>query len=274
MNKYKISLPVTKNQTSKEAPPCVRMKGSYMVELAVVLPFFTGFMVVLLFFFQVLMVQQEVGNALLTTGRELSVLAAGKGSSKVNVATAKIYVCKNIKANSHTNVYVRGKEAGISLAQSDFSGDYITLRADYRMRLPIGLFGKREIMVTQKLKCRKWTGSSNNQGTGEGDCIVYITPTGSVYHKKRECSAIKLTIASVNWQQVSHLRNKNGGKYYACGKCMKNTNLRNMMVYVTEYGSQYHGRRDCSRIKRTVYAVRLSEVKGRAACGKCGRKSL
>ena len=60
-----ISLPVNKKnriiskQMYKEALPCVRMEGSYMTELAVGIPFFVGFLLLLLFFFRVLAVEQE-----------------------------------------------------------------------------------------------------------------------------------------------------------------------------------------------------------------------
>ena len=80
---YKIFLPVKENRLRQitEASSCVRTEASYMVELSVALPFFTGFLAALLFFFQALCVQQEVGNALLAAGRELSVLACGSGGA-------------------------------------------------------------------------------------------------------------------------------------------------------------------------------------------------
>lgn len=267
----KISLPVKKISVKKEAPPCIRMEGSYMVELSVLLPFFAGFMVVLLFFFQVLTVQQEVENALLISGRELSVLAVeeGKKDSAVGAVMAKALVLKNIRKNSATEAFVRDGKLGISLIESDFSGDYIDLQANYKMRLPIGLFGKQDIFITQRLRCRKWTGNSGNADGDEEEKIVYITPNGSVYHMKRDCTAIKLSISTVPGSTVSGIRNETGGKYDACSKCMKNKNPHTMMVYVTKYGGFFHSSRSCSRIKRTVLAVRGSEVKKRTACSKC-----
>ena len=94
MQSKKISLPVKckvfSKQIDKEAPLCIRMEASYMAETAVAIPFFAGFMALLLFFFQVLMIQQEVGNALYIAGRELSVMESreNKGSD-VSVLAAK-----------------------------------------------------------------------------------------------------------------------------------------------------------------------------------------
>ncbi len=277
MKKFKISLPVKKKnkqiqkQTSKEAPPCIRMEASYMVEAAVTLPFYAGFMVMLLFFFQVLAVQQTVGNALLATGRELSVLCCEEELGQAaGLVSAGALFQKNLNGHLAAETYVRGGRKGISLLESEFSGDYIVLQADYRMRLPIGLFGRQEIPVTQKMKVRKWTGNAFI-GTDE-DEIVYITPTGSVYHRNRNCSYLYPSIEGVAGNRIFGLRNEDGGKYYACTKCIKNKNVQNTVVYITRYGNRYHGQADCSRLKRTVFAVRISEAENRHACSKCGRE--
>ncbi len=274
----KISLPVTNivkimlRKIQKEAPPCIRMEASYMAELAVALPFFTGFMVALLFFFQALMVQQEVGNALLAAGRELSVLACeadlGNGGG---ILSAKALTIKHLKGNQAAEQFVRGGRAGIALAGSDFSGNYIHLQADYKLRLPIGLFGKRDIKVTQKLTCRKWTGRSSGDGAEEQEKIVYITPKGSVYHRKRDCSYLNPSVRGVSGSSVFGLRNLSGEKYYPCESCMKKKKTDMMTVYITTYGNRYHRKRDCSGIKRSILAIRLSQAGSRNACSKCGK---
>ena len=266
--KYKISLPVTKC-THKGAPSCIRMEASYMVEAAVTLPFFVGFLTVLLFFFQILTVQQEVGNAMLAAGRELAVLESHtRKESKVEHILAKAMLIKNLNGDSMTDHFVKGGKIGISLIHSDFSGDYICLQADYQMRIPFGLFGKKNIHLTQRLKCRKWTGS-NHSGLKEE--IVYVTKNGTVYHRKRDCSYIKLSVTSVKGSGIEKLRNVSGGKYYPCTKCMKNKSPNHMEVYITTYGNRYHSRKNCSEIKRMVSAVRLSDVKQKTPCSKCGK---
>lgn len=278
MRLNKISLPI-KNRSQKvsshirkEAPPCVRMEGSYMVELAVLLPFFAGLMVVLLFYFRVLMVHQEVGNALLASGRELAVLASsGEEGGVVSTITAKALLLRNLKSDSATEEFVSGGRKGISLTRSDFSGEYIDLQADYKLPLPIGLFGKQGITVSQRLKCRKWIGSLANAGNLDEE-IVYITPNGTVYHRDKDCKSIRFQISSVAGNSVESLRNADGGKYYACSSCMKSKNQKNMMVYITKYGNRFHSSRTCSRIERTVIPVHLLEVGKRPACKRCGRE--
>lgn len=277
MKIYKISLPVKvqmqkmQKQIHKEAPPCIRMEASYMAEAAVVLPFYAGFMVVLLFFFQVLMVQQNIGNALLATGRELSVLGCAADNREiVDFISAEVLFYKNLKRDSAADSYVQGGKRGISLAQSEFSADYIVLQANYVMRLPIGLFGRQDIPLTQKIKVRKWTGSTDEEA--DSDEIVYITPKGSVYHKAKDCSYLCPSVEGVGKERISKLRNENGGKYYACTKCMRSGSIQNGVVYITKYGTSYHSQADCSRIKHTVLAVRISEAGDRRACSKCGKE--
>jgi len=268
----KISLPVKckvfSKQIDKEAPLCIRMEASYMAETAVAIPFFAGFMALLLFFFQVLMIQQEVGNALYIAGRELSVMESreNKGSD-VSVLAAKALLMRHMPKESVAETFVRGGKFGISLGKSDLSGDYIRLQADYGIPIPFGLFGRQEIKVTQKLKLRKWTGSTGADGKEE---MVYITPTGSVYHKKKDCSYLRPSVKTAQSNRISDLRNADGGKYYSCPKCIKQKNENNITVFITEYGNRYHGKRDCSKLKRTVFTVPISEIGDRRTCSKCG----
>ncbi len=274
---YQISLPVKKYykkmlyQVQKEASPHMHMEASYMVECAVALPFFTGFMAALLFFFQVLYVQQEIGNALLQTGRELSVIACQEEyDSRAMALLGKAMLLKHLDRDSASSSFLLGGRLGIILTRSDFSGNYIDLRADYRIRLPFSLFGEKGISVTQRLKCRKWTGGDYEKDSGES--VVYITPSGSVYHRKRDCAYLNPSVEAVNGDALSSLRNAGGGKYYPCLMCMKGKMKHNMVVYLTQYGDRYHCKRDCGKIRRTVYCIRLSEAQDRSACSKCGRE--
>lgn len=272
----KISLPVANNSGARgllplcqEAPSRTRMEASYLAETAVALPFFAGFLTALLFFFQILCVQQEVGGALLFAGRELSALECDAGGTPgAGIIQAKTLFLKNLKKDSSAESFVKGGRLGISLARSEFSGHYICLKAEYRMQIPFGLFGRREIRMEQRLTCRKWTGKSLE----EDDEIVYVAKSGSVYHRKRECSYLNPSVERTDGSGVSKLRNASGGKYYPCAKCIKGKKLSSGTVYITRYGNRYHGKRNCSEITRQARAVRLAEVKDRKACGKCGRK--
>ena len=272
MKKLKISLPVKKkSQLPKKAPPYVRMEASYMAEIAVALPIYAAFMVFLLFFFQVLMVQQTVGNALLTTSRELSVWEYEReGKRTAGLPLAKVLFLKNIGQNGVVGKYVRGGTIGISLSDSDFMGDYIELKADYTMRLPVRLWKEQGISLTQKIKVRKWTGRSYDHK--EGDEIVYMTPNGTVYHRKKNCTYLYPKVKGVSENQLAAIRNQNGGKYYPWTKCGQGKGAGHSLVYITTYGSHYHRKSDCSRIRHAILAVPLKQVEGKWAGSKCGKE--
>ena len=71
----------------------------------------------------------------------------------------------------------------------------------------------------------------------------------------------------VQGKEISGLRNESGGRYYACEHC---GGKGGGPAYITDYGDRYHSSLSCSGLKRTVYAVPLSEVIGKGACSKCG----
>ncbi len=262
----KFSLPV-----KKEAPCCICMEASYTAEVVVVVPLFVAFMVMLLFFFRVLQVQQEVGSALMDAAREMAVYSYAEETISTNgITEAKLLFLAKYK-NGEADDFIDGGKLGISLRNSDLSGEYVDLKAEYALSLPVGFFGKQSISISQRAKCRKWTGRAED--TEKEAELVYITPAGEAYHQNKNCRYLDLSIQPVAGNQVSKQRNKDGEKYYACPKCMRTTKKYNL-VYVTDYGNRYHGRLDCSDLKRTVIAVRISEVGSRRSCSKCGRENL
>lgn len=250
----------------------VKPESSYMAEAMIVLPVFVTFMTVLLFFFRVLQVQQLVDNALVMTGRELSVAAYESSAKELtgNSLTAQVMLQKNLEGNKVSEKFITGGNMGISLLRSEFKGSYITLVADYKIKIPVVLLGKYKISVTQQVKCRKWTGRSLSSGdSGKEEEIVYITPSGSAYHKNRTCTYLKPKVKSISKSSIGKSRNAEGSKYYPCSKCIRST--MGETVYVTDYGNRYHSRRDCSKIYRTIYAVFLSQAGDRHSCGKCSK---
>ncbi len=116
-----------------------------------------------------------------------------------------------------------------------------------------------------------WTGYvlGGDAGTEESEeTYVYITETGTVYHKNRSCSYLNPSIHSIALDKVDDIRNKGGAVYYACPRCADMLAKGN--CFVTDYGTNYHLGITCSALKRTIYEVKLSETGGRGACSKCG----
>ncbi len=182
---------------------------------------------------------------------------------------ARVFFQKQLKNQNCPLQYVHMGMAGISLLQSDFSGNFVDLKAVYRMKLPIRLLGNIQFQIVQEAKCRKWTGYQPGQDTEEQEGWLYYTEFGSVYHATRSCAYLDLSIQGVANSQVSNRRNHSGGKYYACEKCA-NQLSHSAMVYITDYGDRYHSSLTCGALKRSIYMIRKSKATNKKMCSKCG----
>jgi len=250
----------------KKASLCTRGRGSYTLEAAVILPLMAAFFAAILFFFRVLQVQTQVQEALNYAGRKVACEASTISSEMALRASAEAYFRKELHQYELPENYVKGGTRGITLLRSDFSESYIDLQADYYIRLPISFFTVKGISISQSSKNHKWIGDREDV---QDEDYVYVTETGTVYHRNRKCSYLDLSIQSANYADLEGLRNKNGHKYYACSECVaKNSRLN--LVYITDYGTSYHASLSCSGLKRTIYLIPFSEAGGRSPCSKCG----
>lgn len=254
--------------SQKEAPRYPHVAGVFTLEAAVILPLLACFFVSILFFFRVMQIEIMVQKALNDTGRQLAVYTANEESA-LSIASAQALFISELGENELPEHYIRGGKFGINLLTSTFSEKEVALRARYQIRLPIQIFWVQELSMEQRADCRKWNGWKSMSEMGEEDAWVYITETGTVYHRDSNCSHLVLSIRSVNADQIAYLRNENGGRYRKCRSCANQSNTWGN-VYITNQGDCYHNDLNCSGIRRTVYMVRLSEVEGRLCCRRCG----
>lgn len=252
----------------KETPRCPYFSGVFTLEAAIILPLLASFFVSLLFFFRVMQIEIAVQKALDDTGRQLAVCVAEEEFG-ADIAVAQVLFLKELRETKVPERYVRGGMIGISLLASEFSEREIQLKARYQIQLPVRFFWVWELAMEQHADCRRWNGWSAETENGESDIWVYVTETGSVYHRTSSCSHLELSIQSVKPEELVYLRNENGGKYYECSRCVNRTNAWGN-VYITNQGDCYHNDLSCSEIKRTVYMIRLSEAGARRCCKHCG----
>ena len=261
-NKYR-----SYNSNPSEAYPRTCRKASMTVEAAVVLPLFVGFMVFLMFFFRIMQVQIGVEQAMAYTAR-VTAASARETTKKISKAKVRLLFTDALRREGVPLTYIDGGVSGISIRKSDFSGEEIVLRTNYKTTLPIGFFGKLSYKMKQEVSSRKWTGWVEEDGSKEDGTYVYVTETGKAYHRSRDCSYLDLSIHKVSAFELGEKRNKSGGRYKACSSCGKR-GKKALVYYITDYGDSYHSSLSCSGLKRTVYLIPMKKVGNRHACKKC-----
>lgn len=264
-------------------------KGAITAEAALVLPMFLFAVLFFLYFFQLLYLQDSIQGGITEAGKALSrcqpVTELAQEPEKELTDVAKQVFLKQrfyeyLDEETINESCIAGGRYGINLDMSKLSEteaeDDIEITALYQIQFPIPFFGNQTSLVLQRVHTRAFVGKemkklSRKENTAEEaeDCIVYITENGMVYHKNENCSHLRLTITEIAAEQLGDARNENGGKYKPCEKCTENASPESI-VYITREGDRYHNCLSCSGLKRTVYAVRYSEVKDRIRCSRCG----
>ncbi|MDR3884807.1 MAG: pilus assembly protein [Dorea sp.] len=165
---------------------------------------------------------------------------------------------------------VRGGSSGIDCSRSKMSArtGIGKLTAEYQVVIPVPLFGIAPVKCSEKMKIKAWSGYEREGWMDTGNDTVYVTETGFVYHKDYHCSHLDLSIRMTHLELVEGLRNENGGKYYPCEHCVKGNGGN---IYITNSGDRYHSSLSCSGLKRTIYAIPISEAAGKGACSRCGQ---
>lgn len=281
-----------------------KINASLTVEASLALPLFLFFFISLLYFIQIITLQEVLQEAITESGLSMAKAAylysdfqdvedakAADNSmleegiqigleeltgAIINNVVLKYTVASRLNIDIMDNSLFAGGFDGIRFDGSKVLEDNndIDIIIRYRVRIPLRIFGLQEMDMIQRVKVRGWNGHQLPplytivEEKDKEDIIVYITETGSVYHLKRTCSHLNISINTVagkpTWQ-----RNNNGGKYYPCEACCKGNELGFETYYITPYGDRYHTNRGCSKIKRTVKEVPLSEVSDRVACKRC-----
>lgn len=239
------------------------LPGSLTVEAALALPIFLFAMIMILFLFRMMQVQYLVGNSLDQAVAEASLFGGLSQKEAENLAKAMFY--KELAVQKCPVSGIELGAAGFSWNSGKGDSDFIDLSVSYRMRFPLNFFGRRSLSFSNSCRMHRWTGNQDGAENREGNEWVYLTPTQNVYHIRRDCSHLKITIQSVTANGTIQK------KYQPCGHCVRKKKP-GAMVYITSEGDCYHMKIDCSGLKRTVYMVLKEQVKTKRACARCGGK--
>lgn len=262
----------------------VRMlRGSMTVEACFVLPFFLFAFLNMISILELYRLQGDMSTAMHDAAKQMAV--QGYGYQKIRGAPAGTaeslgltWACAAAKVKGtigqdrlDRSLIVGGSHgidwSGSVVMQAD---ECIDLVAQYRIAPPAVVVGYDDILFYNRLRTRAWTGYDNADGAGRdstGEEIVYITPDGTVYHRERGCTYLKLSITAVDIGFLKEQRNESGEIYHPCSECGRSCGNT---VYITDHGNRYHASLGCSSLKRTIMAVPISQAAGWGACSKCG----
>ncbi len=275
----------SRNNTFHRVPPVSSfLRGSLTVETALVLPLFLLAVLSVIFVGEALRFSGNLSSALLENAEDLSMYAyagtlAGEGRDlgeiggrAVSLTAGRAMVLSSLGSGYVDGSPVENGAAGLSFLHSTVLGpdQMIDLNAVWRMKALFPFPGVTGFRVIDRARIRAFTGYDNTRRedrSREEEEIVFITRTGSVYHRSRDCRHLNLNIQRTDRASVSGLRNNNGGRYYPCEYCGGGSSD---CLYVTDDGDRYHTRLSCPGLTRTVRAVPISEVGGRRPCHDCG----
>lgn len=243
-------------------------EGSVTVETALVAPIFFLAVLSLVYLLEVMNVQTVMKSALHCAAKEVAEEAYV--NPMVIGGRLEEHIVEHVGEKWLEHSIISKGASGIDCRKSKAWGNtgIMDLSLTYKIEIPILMFRIPVIARKECVRVKGWNGYVGNGFGNQNDETVYITDTGIVYHKDADCTYLELSIQSVCKSEVEQLRNEDGGKYYPCESCMKK-GFGKEHVYITNSGNRYHSSLSCSRLKRTVYAVPMSEVYGRGGCKRC-----
>lgn len=169
---------------------------------------------------------------------------------------------------------VYGGAAGnftISASKKDCVEFYKIYRISPAVRGP----GFQSFLTANHCVAHIWNGYDNSGvfETEDDPAYVYVTESGTVYHRRRSCKHLNVTIMEISPTELSTARSEDGSIYRPCPDCakgMSQNELAGNVLYIAPYGIKYHLRITCSDLKRTVFVVPFAQVKGKRPCSECG----
>ena len=250
-----------------------KARGSLTIEASLVIPLFLFAMFLILSVINLLRFHLNLQEAVHQETKKLAMTAYDTWDcSEGSVRSA---VLSRLNKGLMSKAPVKGGSAEI-----DFSGsildnrEVIEINASYEAQLPYDFFHLFEHRFCARCVMHTYIGYEKGlvERTAERkeeEEYVYVTETGTVYHRDRECSYLRLSVRETDLESLKNLRNSSGHKYYACETCGQSAGNR---VYITDDGTCYHSSLKCSGLKRTVFSIPLSDAKGKRACSRCGHK--
>lgn len=243
------------------------------VEAAVALPICLMFLINLGGVVEMIRLHSNLQFALWDAGSRAAMYGCGQNQERIMGIATSFYIGNKIRDSLGQDYLddsplVKGS-TGLWLWETGLSetGNELDIKLTYQVEPMSPLAGFRPFYMANRCYVRLWNGYDVT-GAEEVMTYVYVTENGSVFHRDRNCTHIRLSIRSVVREEMECLRNQWGQKYAACDKCAGGRMPETL--YVTDAGNCYHYREDCPGLKRSVISLTPEEAAGYPPCSRCG----
>ncbi len=237
-------------------------QGMATVEASITIPLFLIFCVFMIQLVMALTVEERIYNSFSEAVSTSSIEAYMAGSLGETGESLGIFGIVSVRLQKELSkigglkTFVPGGSLGVVLSKARLNENgEIEAEIFYRIRPTMALFRLPAKRITERLVQKAYTGYVRT-GEEADDEYVYITDTGSVYHKSRACYHLNLKVHKVSSTGLP-----------ACNVCKR---AGGDSKYVGESGECYHKSPSCPSIKRTIMRVKKSEAKGYGPCSNCG----
>lgn len=288
---------IYKETSIKEALPGIfrkkRIQGSMTVEAAILIPIILFLFVSLLAFPEMLRLHGKIEMGLWDIGSDLCMYSyAFAGEDDIthseerkqdwwkdlaDVALSYTYVKERLTKRLgedylNTSPLTYGAE-GLRFVGSDLTEnpDIIELTVTYRVSPFSQRMGFPDFLLKNHYYAHAWTGYwiPGTEENRNRQKEYYVTDYGEVYHCKRECTHLDLSIQQVSFVKALSSRNQYGNRYRKCMTCGKRTFFGK--TWITNEGECYHFAVDCPGLKRTIYRITEKEKKKYRPCSRCAK---
>jgi len=251
------------------------LRGSMTVEAALVFPVFLLFFLNLASIMEIIRLHGNLQFALWGIGNETALYECIVGEEGAGSLLSSIYIkgrmVDNLGREYLEQSPLKDGVSGLSVLAKPLQNDILDVTVSYSASPLSGFIGFPVTRLSNRYYGHLWNGydvSGNSSDTQKNE-MVYMTDNGSVYHVDRNCTHLLLSVETVNADTVGQRRNQWGRSYGPCEKCARGE--RPSGVYITQEGECFHYSSSCPGLKRTVYAVQLTDVQGvYRPCSRCG----
>ena len=270
-----------------------RLRAGMTIEAAIALPVFLFFLLNLSSAIEMIRLHGNLQAALWETGHKLAVYGYAFGNEEslrsmeqeedpwwkemAGIAFSYTYI-KNQVVDYLGESYLEASPlshgtGGLQFWESEIlqpDGE-IEIMLTYGVSPWCSLTGFLPFRMANRYHAHIWNGYDITEGSGgnEEDLVtVYVTETGKVYHRDRNCTHLCLSIQEIATGTQGNYRNENGGKYSECEKCRGEAATGTL--YITREGDRFHYSRECSGLKRTVFSILLKDAGDYRSCSRCG----